>query len=143
MLEWLGGNEQLVQQVGSYSLALLVLTIIALPVVVMKLPTDYFVSEKREPTWRAHQRPFFWVLLSLFKNFVGVLLILMGIAMLVLPGQGTLTILCGLAITNFPGKYSLERRIACQPAVRNTLRKIRELTGKPPLIMPMESPDQT
>jgi hypothetical protein len=61
------------------------------------------------------------------------MLILAGIAMLVLPGQGTVTILIGLALTNFPGKYALERRIASQPAVRATLNKIRGLAGCSPL----------
>ena len=63
----------------------------------------------------------------------GLLLILAGIAMLVLPGQVTVTILIGLAITSFPVKYKLERSIASQPAVGATLNKIRKLTGKPPL----------
>ncbi len=63
-------------------------------------------------------------------------MILIGIAMLVLPGQGTVTILIGLAISNFPGKFAIEQRIANQPAVGNTLNKIRKLGGVSSLQMP-------
>lgn len=135
-------NELLVQLVGTASLVMFIGSILALPVLVMKLPTDYFVSEKREPSWQTHKHPIVWVSLSLVKNLIGILLIIMGIAMLVLPGQGILTILIGIAVTNFPGKYALERRIACQPAVGNTLNKIRRLTGTPELILPTDTPGE-
>ena len=138
ILAWLSENEQLIQEIGTVSLVMLGLTIVVLPVVVMKLPADYFINEKREPSWRTRKHPLMWVSLSLVKNVIGLSLILVGVAMLVLPGQGTITILIGLAMTNFPGKYGLERRIACQPAVGYTLNKIRKLTGVPALLMPTE-----
>ena len=139
--DWLSQNEALIQQIGNYSLVILAITVVALPVVVKKLPEDYFVTDKREPARQNRKNPVLWALVSLFKNLVGILLILVGIAMLVLPGQGTVTILIGLAITNFPGKFKLERKIASQPAVGKTLNKIRELTGVPPLRMPLDSSD--
>jgi hypothetical protein len=135
--DWLSANEHLIQQLGNVSLVILGITIVVLPVVVMKLPVDYFISEQREPSWRTRKYPLVWGLLTLVKNLLGLLLILVGVAMLVLPGQGTITILVGLAMTNFPGKYALERRIAGQPAVGATLNKIRQLTGAPPLQMPV------
>ena len=138
MLDWLREHEQLIQQLGNVSLFVLVITIVTLPVVVMKLPADYFVNDKREPARRTRQHDLVWAALSLAKNLLGLLLILAGIAMLVLPGQGTVTILIGLAISNFPGKFALERRIACQPAVGITLNKIRQLTGTPPLLLPRQ-----
>ncbi len=102
---WLTEHEQLIQKIGNVSMVVLVITIVALPVVVMKLPVDYFVSEKRKPARQTRKHPFVWVVISLGKNLIGLLLILVGIALLVLPGQGTVTILIGLAISNFPGKY--------------------------------------
>ena len=134
--QWLTQHQQLIQQIGNVSLVVLAITVVALPIVVMKLPQDYFVSETREPARETRKHPFLWAVISFGKNLLGVILILVGIAMLVLPGQGTVTILIGLAISNFPGKYGLERRIASQPAVGATLNKIRELTGTPPLLMP-------
>ncbi len=135
---WLTEHQQLIGQIGNYSLIALVITAVALPLVVRKLPVDYFVSEKREPAKSKRKHPLVWNLLSLLKNLVGLVLILVGIVMLVLPGQGIVTILIGLAISNFPGKYKLERRIACLPAVGATINKIRQLTGSPPLDFPTE-----
>lgn len=134
--DWLETNQALINQIGSWSLVILVITIVALPAVVKKLPVDYFMNEKREPAGQSSQYPVAMKVLALVKNLLGVLLILVGIAMLILPGQGTVSILIGLALTNFPGKYKLERRIASQPAVARTLNKIRDMTGSPPLEFP-------
>ena len=43
---------------------------------------------------------------------MGYLLIIGGILMLVLPGQGLLTILLGLIFSDYPGKYKLEKKVA-------------------------------
>lgn len=43
------------------------------------------------------------------RNVLGAILLVAGIAMLVLPGQGVPTILISLGLMNFPGKYRLER----------------------------------
>lgn len=134
--QWLTEHEALIGQIGNASLLMLVVTIVAMPIIVMKLPEDYFVSDERKPASKSRQHPFFWWIASLLKNIVGLVLIAAGIVMLVLPGQGTVTVLIGLAISNFPGKYKLERRIASQPAVGKTLNKIREWTNTPPLQMP-------
>ena len=136
---FLENNEALLQQLGTVSLALLVITLVALPVVVAKLPVDYFTQERRESASRARKHPLFWGVVSLVKNLLGIVLMLAGLAMLVLPGQGAVTILIGLALTNFPGKYAIERRIASQPAVGKTLNRIRALAGQPPLRMPAEA----
>ena len=134
--QWLESHQALLEQAGTLSLVLLAITVVALPIVVSKLPEDYFIQQKREPAARSRKHPLFWGILSLLKNLLGIILILAGVAMLVLPGQGTVTILIGLALTNFPGKFALERRIASQPAVGKTLNKIRDLAGCSPLHFP-------
>lgn len=136
---WLQEHEQLFRQLGTVSLVLLVVTLVALPVVVVMLPEDYFVRQKRRPAHTTRKYPLFWGLVSIFKNLLGLILILAGLAMLVLPGQGLITILIGLALINFPGKYVIERRIASRPAVGSTLSKMRRLAGRAPLLMPTET----
>jgi hypothetical protein len=136
---WFEDNEALLQQLGTASLVLLAITVVALPVVVAKLPEDYFTQERRESAGRSRKHRLLWGFVALLKNLLGIVLILAGLAMLVLPGQGMVTILIGLALTNFPGKYAIERRIACQPAVGKTLNRIRALAGQPPLSMPPEA----
>ena len=49
------------------------------------------------------------------KNLLGVFFVLIGIAMLVLPGQGILTIIAGMMLLDFPGRHRtrlLDRRAA-------------------------------
>ena len=139
IMDWLRSHEDLLQQLGTLSLILLLVTVVVLPFVVAKLPTDYFETEKREPASSKRKHPLLWGIISLLKNVIGLFMILAGLVMLVLPGQGTIAILVGLALTNFPGKYKLQRRIASQPAVLKTLNKIRELAGEPPFSMPAEA----
>ena len=68
-------------------------------------------------------------------------ILLAGIAMLVLPGQGLLTILIGLTLLNFPGKYTAERRLAGRPRIARTLNRIRAAARRPPLAIPGHQSD--
>ena len=129
--EWISANRDLLEWLGGGSLALLLLTLVVMPVVIIKLPEDYFIRDRRE-SMRESTHSLLWAGVVLIKNIIGVVLVLSGLAMLVLPGQGLLTILFGVALTNFPGKYRLERRIATSPGVRGALDKIRLAAGRPP-----------
>lgn len=119
LLEWLG--------VGSA--VLLVATLVALPIVIIKLPEDYFIRDRRESADESGR----WAAAVVVKNLLGVLLIVVGIAMLVLPGQGLMTILFGIALTDFPGKFRLERKLVNISSVRAALDRIRAAAGRPPL----------
>jgi hypothetical protein len=70
------------------------------------------------------------------KNVLGLVFVLAGVAMLVLPGQGILTILIGLSLMNFPGKRTLERRFVQQPMVLQAINWMRRKAGQPPLTVP-------
>jgi hypothetical protein len=67
-------------------------------------------------------------------------LILAGVAMLVLPGQGILMILIGLMLMDIPGKRALERRLVQQPSVWQVMNWIRAKAHQPALQMPASSP---
>ena len=71
----------------------------------------------------------------MLKNLFGVILLLGGMAMLVLPGQGILTILIGLSLLDFPGKRALERRIVGRPLVLQAINRIRRKFNKSPLLV--------
>ena len=133
---WMRDHQVFFQTMGVVSLGLFVISMVVFPLVVAHLPTDYFVRDKRAPAHRRRRHPVVWVLLTVMKNIFGFALILAGVAMLVLPGQGILTILMGVALANFPGKFTLERRLVRQPAVGRTLNRIREIAGKVHLELP-------
>jgi hypothetical protein len=65
-----------------------------------------------------------------------MLIVFVGVAMLLLPGQGILTILIGLMLIDFPGKRRLERRLVQQPSVWRAINWMRAKAHQPPLEMP-------
>lgn len=71
---------------------------------------------------------------NIAKILIGVFLLLCGIAMLVLPGQGLLTILIGLSLIPFPGKHKLEQTILSRKSVRSSLNWIRTKAKKAPFV---------
>lgn len=109
----------------------------ALPILIVRLPEDYFI---RQPVrdWPT-RHPLVHILLVIAKNIFGVGLVLAGIAMLVLPGQGLLTILVGLMLLDFPGKRRLERRLIQIPPVLNSINWIRMRYHRKPLRVDPES----
>ncbi len=76
-------------------------SLIAIPWILVRLPQDYF-CERHPRTWLKDHHPVLRFIALALKNFVGWILLLGGIAMLVLPGQGLLTILFGSASIGRP-----------------------------------------
>ena len=130
--QWLLARDRVLAWMFGLSLGSLLLTVLLLPVLVAALPADYFTATRSE--LRHARTPGRW-LLRIGKNLVGVVFVLAGIAMLVLPGQGLLTILIGLLLLDFPGKRALERRLVARPALRAFLDGMRRKRGKPPLLL--------
>ena len=64
---------------------------------------------------------------------MGAFLIIGGLMMLVLPGQGLLTIVTGFLFVDYPGKFKLERKMVSYPAILNSLNWIRSKSNKAPL----------
>jgi uncharacterized iron-regulated membrane protein len=114
--------------IGIGSLALAAATLTALPFYLTRLPPDYFET----PVHRRLSGPRWWIVRPA-KNILGLILLVLGIAMLILPGQGILTILVALMLLEFPGKHRLVRRIVSIPGLLLTINRLRERTGRPPL----------
>jgi hypothetical protein len=72
------------------------------------------------------------------KNLLGIFLIVAGLVMLLVPGQGLLTIAVGLVLTDFPGKFHLQRWIVARKSVWRSIGWLRKRTGKPPLERPTQ-----
>lgn len=119
--------------IGCISLLMFLGTLLLIPVLLIRLPADYFV---RRPVsnWRSIH-PLLHGALIVIKNLTGILLIAMGVAMLVLPGQGLLTILFGVVLMDFPGKRKLERRLIEYKPLRESANWLRTRYGKPPLLV--------
>jgi uncharacterized membrane protein len=140
MLEWINAHQTMLGWLGLFSVIIFVGTLILTPIIVTRIPADYFDHRVPYPTRRKEQHQAIRLTLLLGKNLLALTLIAGGIAMLFLPGQGLLTILIGVMLLDFPGKYVLERRIVQQPKVLQTINWLRAKGNRPPLhIQPDDS----
>ena len=109
------------QQVLTWLVLISALTFLAslmlIPWLVIRLPPDYFVDKIRHTSQLHQHHPGIYVLIRAVKNLFGMVLIVAGLIMLVIPGQGLLAILVGVGLTDFPGKFKLERWFAKKPAI--------------------------
>jgi hypothetical protein len=138
MPDWIPISETMLWWIGVVSVLTFIGTLAALPIVVARIPVDYFMRA-RQGRAASHHQHIAWRLIGIvFKNLVGLAFVLAGLAMLVLPGQGILTILIGLWLMNFPGKYALERLLVQQPTVLQAINWMRRKAGEPPLKVPQK-----
>ncbi|MEJ2320993.1 MAG: PGPGW domain-containing protein, partial [Gammaproteobacteria bacterium] len=70
---------------------------------------------------------------SIVRNIIGLPVLLAGLLMLFLPGQGLLTVMIGLAIMVYPGKFRAERWLVRRQGVLRALNWMRKRRGVPPL----------
>ncbi len=110
------------------SLAMAALGVAGLPRVVARLPVDWFVrpAVPFAAALRAHPAR------VVGRNLVGLLLVLLGVALLFLPGQGVLTILVGLFFTDLPVKGRALRWLGRRPALSRGLQRLRAWADAPP-----------
>ncbi|MEY3015227.1 MAG: hypothetical protein RIT45_3962 [Pseudomonadota bacterium] len=118
------------------SVLLFVLSLAGVPFFLARLPEDWLTRDERQQLGLPSRRgPLGW-LLWILRNAVGIFLLLAGVAMLVLPGQGLLTMLVGVLLTDVPGKHRVERWIAGRPWMLRAIDAIRARAGAPPLRRP-------
>ena len=136
MLEWIRAHELALLWMGTLSLVAFFLTLILVPVLVVHIPPDYFLRKKRKLANLQGRYPVIRLTGIVVKNIFGMVFVLAGLAMLVLPGQGIITILIGVMMLNFPGKRNLERRIVMQPNILGAINWMRAKAHKPALQVP-------
>ncbi len=122
--------------IGGGSLLLFVGTILAMPLLIVSIPQDYFLHEKSEPYGFAKRHPAIRLVMLVLKNGAGVVLLAAGFVMLFIPGQGLLTMFIGLMLMNFPGKRRLELGLVKYPRIQHGINWIRRRSGREPLQLP-------
>jgi|SRR6056297_2277079 len=121
---------------GVLSIITLFFSLLIIPLIIIRIPEDYFIYEERRKPLCQQKNIVIRVCYIGLKNCLGVLFLFAGIAMLILPGQGIMTILIGLMIMNFPGKYRLEKRFIQFPKIYRAINWIRLKAHKLPLQYP-------
>ena len=101
---------------------------------VLRLPRDHFVTHETIPFFARH--PVVYLVLLVVRNGVGGTLMLLGIVLLLLPGQGILTVILGLSLMKFPGKTRLVDWIVAHKPIQRSLNWIRLKGHREPLEFP-------
>lgn len=131
LIEIFNVYKNLILWFGSISLFVFLFSLLSIKWLVSLIPEDYFINKKDSKIKTSNI--FFWYIVLIFKNLIGYSLILGGIMMLVLPGQGLFTIIIGLMMSNYPGKYSLEKKFIAIPTILKSINWLRKKSNKPPI----------
>ena len=105
-----------------------ILSIVFIPFLFINLSPDYF-KQKRQPLIN-YKNSFLRYLALIIKNILGYIIIILGILMLFIPGQGLLSIIIGILLVNFPGKKKLEYYFFTNKKISSSINVIRRRAGK-------------
>ncbi len=123
--------KNLILWFGSISLFVFLFSLLSIKWLVSLIPEDYFINKKDSKI--KTNNILIWYIVLILKNLIGYSLILGGIMMLVLPGQGLFTIIIGLMLSNYPGKYSIEKKFIAIPTILKSINWLRKQSNKPPI----------
>lgn len=138
MPEWLELHPGLAWWIVALSVVTFFGTLVTIPVLLVRMPSDYFLRTSPPPdSFRAGHPLVRWTI-RIAKNALGALFVVAGAAMLVLPGQGILTILIGLTLLDLPGKRRVELALIRQESVLKAINWMRSRADRPPLRLPRQ-----
>jgi hypothetical protein len=135
MFAWIWDHQVLLWTATAASVALFIASMFIMPAIIVRIRADYFAHEKRPASAWVIESSTLRVAVRIGKNVLGALLMIIGVAMWVLPGPGTLTVLMGFLLIDFPHKYRFERWLVSRSVVRRPLNWMRHRAGRVPLVV--------
>ncbi|MCB1609535.1 MAG: hypothetical protein KDI71_21435 [Xanthomonadales bacterium] len=133
MEAWIAEHQALLWWSGVASAVMFVGSLIVVPILVVRLPEDYF-SREDDPELRAFgTHPLMRLLWIVLKNLLGLIFLIAGVLMLVLPGQGLLTMLMGLMLLSLPGKRRAVHWMLHRGSILRAMNWLRQRAHRPPL----------
>ena len=136
IVAWLMGYSSVLIGLGGLSVLILVFSIAGMGWFIAQIPEDYFIHAKRQAKhWNKYSSQA-RIAIIIFKNIFGGIMLVAGLFLLVLPGQGLLTIIIGLLLIDYPGKFQLEQKIISIPSIFRSLNWFRAKARKPNLLHP-------
>ncbi len=133
MIEWLQIDKNIIGWLVGASILIFLVFLIVVPLLVVRIPSGYFAHRRfRRKLWADHHLVLRTVL-RIGRNILGWVFLVVGIVMLVLPGQAIIIILAGIILLDFPGKYRFVQWIVARPQVLGALNWLRRRAGRPPL----------
>jgi thiosulfate reductase cytochrome b subunit len=132
-MDWIQNHEAVMWWLAAASVIFFLASLIAAPLVAIKIPPDYFTKPRKDRKILAVQNPVLKTGLKIVKNIVGYVFIVAGLLMLVLPGQGVLTILIGVILADFPGKDRMLIWLVRRGSVIKSINWLRKRARAKPL----------
>lgn len=130
-----GDFRVIVTWLALLSLFTFILSLISMPYIIRRIPSDYFLKLSTEqPKVKGYNIKS--ILYRLFRNIFGILLLLSGLAMLFLPGQGLITILVSLILMDFPRKKRFITFLTGKKSIQNSINWMRKKVKKKPIKWP-------
>ena len=133
MMEFINEYKSFFWALAVVSMLLFLLSLFLIPLMLMRIPEDYFIRHAKLSEKGKSPKSILKILLLIIRNLCGWLLMLSGIAMLLLPGQGILTILISLTLIDFPYKRKFEYYVISRPLVIKNINRLRKKWGVAPL----------
>ncbi|MFT4556905.1 MAG: FMN-binding protein [Planctomycetales bacterium] len=133
---WITEHKIGLRWLTGFSVVLFLGSLLAIPWLVARIPADYFLPRSDGENEFRLKHPIASLMWRFLKNLLGGVLLLAGVLMLILPGQGLLTILLGIMLIDFPGKRRLELLIIRRPAIYRVVSWIRRRSGRDELQFP-------
>ncbi len=115
--------------VGIVSFVVFVASLLLTPLLLGKIPQDYFIHTNQHKVEIEHLGH---LIIVVIRTLIGFVLLIAGIIMLVTPGQGIISILLGLFLMEFPGKRKLELKFIKHNPTFKALNWLRNKAGKSP-----------
>lgn len=134
LLDWITDHQALLWSLSGASVAIFIASLFIMPALIVRIRPDYFSHEHRPPSRWANRSTTVRTLIIVAKNIIGIVLMIAGLAMLVLPGQGLLTIAVGFFLIDFPGKYRFERWLVSRRPILRPMNWLRRRAGRRPLL---------
>jgi len=131
-------HEDWLAWIGFASLATVIISAIAVPILIRRMPSDYFLEDSAGSEWMRRQHPVLRVTFLILKNLFGAVLVVGGLIMFLTPGQGILTLVAGILLLNFPGKRRFEVWLMSRKPVNRAVDWIRRRAGRPPILLPSD-----
>ena len=136
IVAWLMSYSSILIGLGGLSVLILVFSIAGMGWFIAQIPEDYFIHDKRQARhWNKYSSQA-RIAIIIFKNIFGGIMLVGGLFLLVLPGQGLLTMIIGLLLIDYPGKFQLEQKIISIPSIFRSLNWFRAKARKPNLLHP-------
>ena len=133
MIEFLNTYQNILWCLTIISALLFLISLILIPWLLIRIPADYFICINRNPFTSLSKLSPIKIFLLIAKNILGVILLICGIAMLLLPGQGILTILLSITLIDLPHKRKFERWLISLPMILKSVNALRKRAGTSPL----------